>query len=135
MFFPASTAPNSTIFVSDMECEDIIWHDYLTCSCVVPAGSGVEIPLVVRVDGQEAYAYLSYRGCTQFLVRILIELTFCLVPEIYSIEPLRGSTFGGTLVSISGQNFGVYTATSVLFVGQTAEVLISGDQFGVCCQF
>lgn len=90
---PTATVGGSTIAITSSSHTQIVG--------TLPAGQGIDLPLIVTAALQTSSPYLlSYDP-----------------PVISSITPGTASTAGGTLLTIQGQNFG--TNPSVLFGSQT----------------
>lgn len=86
----SSFGPKGAVTLDGTNCPVISWTDS-AITCTVPAGQGKNLPLVVTAGGQTANTdSFSYYA-----------------PVITSIAPGEDSTQGGSLLTISGTNFGL----------------------------
>ena len=87
----SSFGSTGTVTIDGNPCQIATWtHNQITCSTPAGEGTGLTVTLTTQ-DGLEASASIfSYNA-----------------PVISSISPSLGPTVGGTLVTLTGSNFGV----------------------------
>jgi IPT/TIG domain len=82
------------------------WISETQLEFIVPPGTGV-ISIYVIVDGQQSTNNATFFYGILLLSLLFLHINFFAVEtNIYSINPNFGNTFGGLILTISGQNFG-----------------------------
>lgn len=86
----SSFGTSGTVKIGGVNCSVQSWA-HTQIECVAPVGQGTSVPVVVAWEGQEsAPAPLSYSP-----------------PSITGISPSSAATVGGTILTITGGNFGI----------------------------
>ena len=96
---------NGTVTLGGATCSIISWSNTVI-SCIVPAGQGMGLPLVVTVDGVQSLTYYGFSY---------------LSPSVETMDPGSGVTQGGTYNVVYGSNFG--TNATVTLGGNTCPVI------------
>ncbi|MGB1592488.1 MAG: IPT/TIG domain-containing protein, partial [Promethearchaeia archaeon] len=76
-------------------------------NCVVPAGSGVRLPVSVSVDGQESTMINAYTYTP---------------PVLHGLAPAHALASGGQSITVLGSSFGVATDSQVITFGGTSAL-------------
>ena len=85
------------LFIGEVEAEEVQVKDSTEIGATAPRGTeGRKEIKVVNPDGQQATLLSSAEKTLLYRQS---------QPQIYTVEPAGGSTFGGTLVTIKGQEF------------------------------
>ena len=101
-------ALNGSVTVAGAAC-NMTFQNHSRIDCVVPAGTGVRVSVLVTVAAQtSSTAYYDYDA-----------------PRVDSVLPLNGGTQGGTELTIFGESFSV-TATPSVTIGGRPCPLLSG---------
>jgi len=85
------------INVGSSACTSPVYVNDATVRCTAPAGDGANVPVVITVSEVASNTWmLNYQ-----------------VPTITTISPANGPTIGGTRVTVTGSNFGLFGRVSI----------------------
>ncbi|MEI6076892.1 MAG: IPT/TIG domain-containing protein, partial [Verrucomicrobiota bacterium] len=109
-----TTAVNNTVTIDGVQSAIVAWSQ-TSIQCLLPAGQGTNLPMIVTVAGQSSPpALFSYSS-----------------PFVFSLSPATGPTIGGVTNTLQGINFG--TSGTVTFDGVQAAI-VAWSQTNIQCR-
>eukprot|EP00961_Rhodomonas_salina_P201297 2715370-Rhodomonas_salina.1 len=99
--FGEKTADLKSIEIGGVRCRREVWLSDTSAACMVPKGMGLEQD--VQVETKHSTGQLEGRFTYD-------------PPEVLSYHPRNGAVRGGTMVTISGRNFGHVDTSPVAFL-------------------
>jgi hypothetical protein len=113
--FSSNLSTSTTVTVGGVPCVPITTHINEQIVCVVPAGQGPAVPVIVTVASQTSASF---------------QLTFS-NPNITSISPPNASTSGAINLTLTGTNFG--TSQGSVTLGSSSCPIVSQTHTSIIC--
>lgn len=96
-----------SILIGETPCSEIESLSTKQVSCMVPPGTGYDLPVTVRINELEGQSDSSHGGATWSYDG----------PQVRKVEPNHASGKGGALIALRGLNFGAHESHPIVDVG------------------
>ena len=104
---------NQTVFVGDRPCTSTTWRSESVLECVTPPAKNT------LIDQQQQEQLMVENNMLFSKITNGEDTTFSYRPmKIKSVSPMHGPTEGGTILTITGENFGYKDHSPEVFVGK-----------------